>query len=122
MANIKTKPRLEPTKGKRIWFFDESLNPKQTAYNPGFFITKHLWVIGNCFPTRKACGEAIKVMKLLLLMKPHKDKVKDIKMKQAIAKLLNEQGYSLRQIMKLLKYRSPRSVFVLLNKKTKEEN
>lgn len=44
-------------------------------------------------------------------------KQKILSEKALAAKKLQSQGYSIREIMKALKYKSPRSVVMLLNKK-----
>lgn len=41
---------------------------------------------------------------------------KDMTVKEAKAKRLRDQGFSIRQIQKMMKYKSPRSVQVLLEK------
>ena len=41
----------------------------------------------------------------------------DVKIKEHLAIYLSDKGYSIRQIMRVLNYKSPRSISLLINKK-----
>jgi len=60
-------------------------------------------------PMCEGCGE---------IEAPH-FKQKIMNEKAATAKRMREQGYSIREIMKAIGYKSPRSIQQLLNKQTK---